>query len=261
MPYSPPKKKRYFLSFLALLVVLAGVAAAMLWSLPARFVYDRYGARLQPLRLQGIEGTLWGGKAAMASYAALPLGAVQWRLDALPALTGAAVGNIRLDSPLMSAESGFRARGRRVELAGAKAKFPAGLLAPALDIPSLTLLGHVVVDMRDVVIEDGVVQSLIGTLTWNEVGVSGGAEARLGRLIVDFAPRVDGVVEGLVRDDGGPLAAKGRIELRGLAFTADIELDARPGHDHIREALLYVGERSLDGGSVLRVEGTINKLY
>lgn len=256
-----PPKKRFWLSTLLVLMILAAIAVAMLWSVPARFVYERYAARVQPLRLQGIEGTLWSGKAAMASYAVKPLGAVQWRLDTLPLLRGWAAGELRLESPEIRASSGFRATRRRLELADASATFPANLMAPALDIPSLTLLGDVTADMKDVVIEDGIVRSVIGTLTWNNVGVSGSAEARLGKLIVEFAPRVDGVIEGLVRDDGGPLQASGHIELRGLQFTAEIKLNAREGNEYIREALLYIGQRSLDGGSVLRVEGIINKLF
>jgi general secretion pathway protein N len=261
MHYANPPKKRLWLRFLLLLLVLIAIVVAMLWSLPARFVFDRFSARVQPLRLQGIEGTLWRGEAAMASYAAKPLGPVQWQLDPLPLLRGAAVGEMRLDNVQMNASSGFRATRTRLELANAKATFPASLLAPVLDIPSLVLLGTVEIDMQDVVIDAGIIRSAIGTLTWSDVGVSGAAEARLGKLIVSFAPRVDGVVEGLVHDDGGPLQATGSVELRGLEFKADIKLNARAGHDQIREALLYIGERSPDGGSVLRVEGYINKLF
>ncbi|MDZ4811991.1 MAG: type II secretion system protein N [Pseudomonadota bacterium] len=256
-----PPKKRLWLRLLILLLVLAGIAIAMAWSLPARFVYDRFGARVQPLRLQGIEGTLWSGKSAMASYAARPLGPVQWRLEPMALLWGSAHGELRLDGAPINAASGFHASARRIVLEHSTATFPASLMAPALDIPSLNLLGEVQVNMSDVVIEDGLIRSAIGSMTWNDVGVSGAAEARLGRLIVEFAPRVDGVVEGLVRDDGGPMQASGHFELRGLQFKAEIKLNARAGHEHIREALLYIGERSLDGGSVLRVEGVINKLY
>jgi general secretion pathway protein N len=256
-----PPKKRLWLRLLLVLLILIGIAVAMLWSLPARFVFDRFGERLQPLRLQGIEGTLWKGKAAMASYAARPLGPVQWTLDPLALLAGRAQGEVSMQGPEVNAGSAFRTRGRRIELERANALFPASLMAPALDIPSLTLLGDVRVEMSDVLIEDGMINSAIGTMTWNDVGVSGAAEARLGRLIVEFAPRVDGVVEGRIRDDGGPMQASGRVELRGLQFNAEVKLNARDGHDNIREALMYVGERSLDGGSVLRVEGTINRLY
>jgi general secretion pathway protein N len=256
-----PPKKRLWLRLLVLLLILIGIAVAMLWSLPARFVYDRLGARVQPLRLQGIEGTLWRGKAAMASYAAKPLGPVQWTLDPLALLAGRAQGEVQMQAEQIAAATGYRTRGKRIDLTRASALFPARLMAPALDIPSLNLLGEVRIEMSNVIIEDGMIRSAIGTMTWNDVGVSGAAEARLGKLIVEFAPRFDGVVEGRVRDDGGPMQASGTVELNGLAFRADIKLNAREGHDNIREALMYVGERSLDGGSILRVEGIINKLY
>jgi hypothetical protein len=182
-------------------------------------------------------------------------------LDPLSLLAGRAQGEVRMQAEQIAAATGYSTRGKRIELARASASFPASLMAPALDIPSLNLLGEVRIEMSDVIIEDGMIRSAIGTMTWNDVGVSGAAEARLGKLIVEFAPRFDGVVEGRVRDEGGPMQATGTVELNGLTFKADIKLNAREGHDNIREALMYVGERSLDGGSILRVEGTINKLY
>lgn len=257
---SQPKKRRWP-GLLVFLLFLIGIAVALVMSVPARYVYDRYGGRAQPLRLQGIEGTLWQGKAAMLSYAARPVGPVIWRLDPWTALRGSARGKLNLSGAEWQAESDFLLRGKRVELAAARANFPASMLAPVLDIPSLRLLGNIRVVMDDVVIEDGAVSLAIGQMIWDEVGVSGAAEARFGRIIVDFAPRADGSVEGRVHDDGGPLQARGMIELRGLAFKADVHLQARPGNEQIHEALMYVGERTLDGGSLLRVEGTINKLY
>ncbi len=254
-------KKRRWPGLLLFLLFLIGIAAALVLSVPARFVYDRYGARAQPLRLQGIEGTLWQGKAAMLSYAARPVGPVHWRLDPWTALRGSARGHLNVSGPEWKAESDFLLRGPRVELAAASAEFPASMLEPALDIPSLRLLGDIRVRMDDVVIEDGMVRLAIGQMIWDEVGVSGAAEARFGRIVIDFSPRADGSVEGRVRDDGGPLQARGMVELRGLAFNAEVLLHARPGHEHIREALMYVGERTLDGGSLLRVEGTINRIY
>lgn len=255
-----PRKKLWPKLLMALLILI-GIAATLLWTLPARFIFDRYGAQLQPLRLQGIEGTLWQGKAAMASYAARPLGPVQWQLKPLSLLRGAAQGTLTMQGQELEATTSFQAFGRRVELSHAKARYPASMMAAALDIPSLNLLGQVDVHMQDVVIENGMIRSVIGELIWNDVGVSGAAEARLGKLIVQFAPRTDGRVEGLVRDDGGPMEAQGRVFLDGLKFNAEVTLHARPGQDQIREALLYIGERTLDGGSVLRVEGVISPLY
>ena len=255
------KKRRYWLGLLIAVLALMAIAVALVVSVPARFVYNHYAERIQPLRLQGIEGSVWSGKAAMASYAARPIGPLQWKLDPWSLLRGSAQGTVGLAGPEWTADTQFKLKPGRIELAAARAGFPASMLSPALDIPSLRLLGDIRVDMQDVILENGEIKLAIGQLAWENVGVSGSAEARLGRVIVEFAPLVDGAIVGNVRDDGGPLEARGRIELRGLVFNAEVHLRARPGHEQISEALLYVGERSADGGSLLRVEGTIQKLF
>jgi len=258
---STPRKNRFWTYVLLLLLLLIGAAIALVLSLPARLVYERYAERVLPLRLQGVEGTPWNGRAGMAWYGLEPIGPVRWQIAPWSLLGGTAQGTLDVQGPQWQADTRFVVRRKRIELSAARGGFPAGMLAGALDIPSLQLLGDIRIDMQDVVIEDGLVKLAIGQMTWENVGVSGAAEARLGRVIVDFAPMPDGAILGTVRDDGGPLEAAGRIELRGLQFHAEVTLHARPGHDHIREALLYVGQRTLDGGSVLRVDGTIRQLY
>jgi len=40
-----------------------------------------------------------------------------------------------------------------------------------------------------------------------------------------------------------------------------VKLGVRGDNPQLAEALLYVGERTPDGGSLLRVEGTLRKLF
>ena len=68
-------------------------------------------------------------------------------------------------------------------------------------------------------------------------------------------------VEGIVRDGGGTLAADGRILIEGKRFTAEIKLGVRGEDAQLAEALLYVGQRMPDGRSLLRVDGTLRRLF
>ncbi|PIV32054.1 MAG: hypothetical protein COS34_15185 [Lysobacterales bacterium CG02_land_8_20_14_3_00_62_12] len=249
---------RYLLFALLLLI---GTAVVVLWTLPAAYLYQHFDKALAPLRLQGIDGTLWQGNAAQISYAAVPLGRLQWTLARTPLLGGSADGELELNGAAMVGKSQFSAQRHRLDLTNTELSFPASLLAPVLDIPALVLLGTVSVTLSAITIEHGIVQSIQGHLVWDQLGVGGAAAATLGSLRVDFEPRPDGRIIGRIRDQGGPLRAKGTVELKGQHYQLEVELDARAGAEQIRETLLYIGERRADGGSLLRVTGNLQKLF
>lgn len=244
-----------FLLILLMIVVVLGLAW---WSLPADTVWQRVSARAPMVKLQGVTGRIWSGQAQGISIRAVPLGAASWQFSPLTGLTGTADGRVELTGGEATGAAQIRANRTDVTLSQVKAALPAKMLESALDIPALRLLGHIDVDASSVVLKDGVLQTASGYLQWQDLGVSGLAEARLGGVRVDFAPEADGIL-GRVSDLGGPLSVNGTVRVQGQLFRAEIHLDARD--DSVREALLYIGERKPDGGSLLRVEGTIERLY
>ena len=252
------KKSRWWVLLLVLTLLLAG-AVTLLLTLPAATLYSHYGDRLQPLRMQSITGSIWNGRAQL-SYAMVPLGQGDWQLEPWALLGARLGGRLALAGPLIEADGRFSGDGKRIEIADLHLQFPAHLLTPVLDIPSLRLYGDIEVEARQLRIERGVLDSLQGKLVWNDLAVGGAAAAQLGGLRVDFEPSAAGVVLGRIRDLGGPLLVRGTVEVRGQSFRLQADLDARPGQTAVQEALLYVGERRPDGGSRLEVEGEINRL-
>ena len=241
--------------FVALFVVI--VAA----TLPAATAYRYAEPHLQPLRLQGIDGSLWTGRATQASVYAMPLGEVRWTLQPGAALGLRARGEMALLGRSLNASTRFDAGRDAVVLEQADASLPASVLGPALDIPSLVLLGELKLMMDRVELRDGLVHSAKGLLTWRNAGVSGAAEARFSDVSVSFSSPRPGVIEGVVRDGGGTLAADGRVLIDGERFTAEVKLGVRGNDPQLAEALMYVGERTPDGGTLLRVEGTLRRLF
>lgn len=246
--------KKFLLVVLVLLVAL-GLAW---WSLPAETVWQRVSAQVPMVRLQGVTGRVWSGQAEGVSVRAIPLGAARWQFSPIAGLGGKADGRIELSGGPAQMSAALVASRTDVALANVQATLPAKMLEPALDIPALRLLGSIRVEAPSVVLKEGVLQSAQGFLEWQDLGVSGLAEARLGGLRVDFAPE-GSVVVGRVRDLGGPLAVDGIIRVQGQVFNAEINLDARD--PSVAEALLYIGERKPNGGSLLRIDGAIEKLW
>lgn len=254
------RRSRRWLTLLVALLLLLGVALTLALTLPAATLYQHYGQRLQPLRMQAIAGSIWNGHALL-SYSMVPLGQGNWQLEPWSLLGGRANGRLALDGPLIDADGRFSGNRNQVEINDAHLQFPASLLTPVLDIPSLRLYGDIAVEVRQLQIEQGLITSAEGKLVWTELAVGGAAAAQLGGLRVDFEPGSEGVIVGRIRDLGGPMLVRGTIELRGRTFSLQADLNARPGQTAVQEALLYVGERRLDGGSRLSVQGEISKLF
>lgn len=246
---------------LALIVFVALFVVIVAATLPAATAYRYAEPHLQPLRLQGIDGSLWAGRATQASVYAIPLGELRWKLQPGAALGLHARGDMALLGRTLNASTRFDASRDAVLLEQADARLPASVLGPALDIPSLVLLGELDLKLDSLRLRDGLVEAAQGVLVWRNAGVSGAAEARFSDLSVSFSSPRPGVIEGLVRDAGGTLSADGRIVIEGARFNAEVKLGVRGDDPQLAEALRYVGERTPDGGSLLRVEGTLRRLF
>lgn len=246
---------------LALIVFVVLFVVIVAATLPAATAYRYAEPHLQPLRLQGVEGSLWTGRATQASVYAMPLGELRWTLQPGAALGLRARGEMALLGRSLNASARFDAARDAVLLEQADARLPASLLGPALDIPSLVLLGDLELKLASLRLRDGLVDGAEGVLVWRNAGVSGAAEARFSDVSVSFDSPRPGVIEGVVRDGGGALSADGRVRIEGGRFQAEVKLGVRGDNPQLAEALMYVGERTPDGGSLLRVEGTLRRLF
>jgi len=83
----------------------AYVAFAMA-QFPADVAYRWFGGFFAQLRLAGVSGTVWNGRAALGSVPGLPMHDIAWTLDALPLL----VGRAAIDFDLRLADGFLRGR-------------------------------------------------------------------------------------------------------------------------------------------------------
>lgn len=250
------------LGWLSALIVFALLFIAIIAAtLPAATAYRYAEPDLQPLRLQGVEGSLWSGRARQASVYAMPLGELRWDLDPWAAIGLHARGEAALSGRSMRASAHFDGTRDRILVDTATAQVPASVLGPALDIPSLVLLGDLDLALDAMELRAGMLQTARGTLTWRHAGVSGAAEARFSDIVVHFTSPRDGVIEGRISDSGGALSADGTLVIERERFRAEVRLGVRGDNPQLAEALMFVGERTPDGGSLLRVEGTLRRMF
>lgn len=241
-------------------LVLSALLTAVLTLImlaPAELAYRFVGHRLAPLQLDGVAGSLWRGRAAQWVVHGIGLGALEWQLERGSVVTGQPKGEVRAIGDQVSGNARFERVDDGWSLSEVRGRFPAPLLAPALDIPGLALLGNIELDLATVRIAEGQLATAAGTVTWRGLGVRGIAALTLPGVEMRIEATGERSLEAEVRDLGGPLAIDGRVKLANGAFTAEVDLIPRENEPRLEEILKYVGERRPDGGSHLRIEGTL----
>lgn len=251
---------KWMFVLLAVLVVVAGVVA---WTMPADVAYRYLAPKLGPVSLVGVRGTFWDGHADGVSVFGRDLGELDWRIDKAPLLMRSVHADLRIrgadidTSGLVERDSDGRIKARDVRF-----RVPATLFSPALDVPSLKLLGTVTGTFRELTLFDGLLADASGNATWSDAGVSGAAEARFSDIIAEFASKPDGSVGGTIADDGkGNLEVNGNFNISAIGFQAEAFLSARNDDSRVQEALRYVGQPQPDGSSHLLINGQLFKLF
>jgi hypothetical protein len=238
---------------LVLLVLGAIVAGFLAWTLPADVAY-RYGTKyLGPVVLTGVRGTVWDGHADGISVLGRDLGEIDWHAQKIPLLRGQFVADA----------AGVLTRSSDGSLLAHDLRFsvPAELIAPAIDLRSLKLLGTISGVLTQATFASSALSDASGTARWSQAGVTGAAEARFSDMLADFASQADGSISGNVRDDGnGNLAVDGTFKVSFSAFDAQATLKARNGDQQVADTLRYVGQPQPDGSSKLVVHGQMLKV-
>lgn len=251
---------KWLFVLLAVLVVVAGVVA---WTMPADVAYRYLAPRLGPVSLVGVRGTVWDGHADGVSVFGRDLGELDWRIDKAPLFMRSVHADLRIrgadidTSGMVERDAGGRIRAHDVRF-----RVPATLFSPALDVPSLKLLGTVTGTFREITLLDGLLADASGNARWTDAGVSGSAEARFSDIIAEFASKPDGTVAGTIADDGkGNLEVNGSFSVAATGFQAEAFLAARNDDPRVQEALRYVGQPQADGTSHLLINGQLFKLF
>ncbi|MGB8635031.1 MAG: type II secretion system protein N [Rhodanobacteraceae bacterium] len=246
--------------FSALLLLLVAIAAVVAWTMPARLAWKLMAPRVPVLQLSDISGSMWDGRAAQASIAGQPLGALAWQTELLPLLHG----DVRVHAHIKGADIEGHGEVTRhmdglIVVRDAQVQLPGSVLQGALGLPSLRVQGRLHLSAREARIRNAWFVSLDGTGRWDDVGVSGAAEAHLGTINMRFSEPSPPTVHGEIRDDGhGPLTIHGALTALPTGYTLDARLRARDPNDlQTQEALRYLGQRQADGSVLLRAGGSL----
>jgi len=181
--------------------------------------------------LLGIDGSIWSGHAAQATYRGVTLGELQWKVSPSSLLIGRFTVELKLNHAdgYLDGELSTGFKGARTRLRDVNGQVPAGWVksfAPSFPIaPS----GSFAVNMKEAVIEASHLRSLDGRIVWNKGGVAAPLALEFGDLLAEFDSSESGTA-GHIKDNGGPLqlSADLKFDADG-SYTLTGKSAARPG--------------------------------
>lgn len=240
--------------------ILAAILVCLVITAPAGLAWRVARPHAGPLVLEGVSGSVWQGQAAMLALYNNGLGQASWHLSPWSLLAGRLDGDVKVDGAVVGIDATLAGTPSAPQVTAARADFPAQVLAPAVDLPGLSLLGDVHVELERLELRDGLPYAAAGTATWRNVGLTGLAEASLPGIKATIVSPVDGQIAVSLNDLGGPLEIDGSSRVANGAYDAEVKLKLREENPTLAQALTHIGERTPDGATLLRIHGNIERM-
>lgn len=209
-------------AYLAIALAKFPAAAAYRWFAP------------DGIRLAGVAGTVWSGRAALGSAAGLPLRDIAWDVDLTALLTGA-VGidfEARLADGFVNGVAVASAGG--VTFEGLRGGTSLQTLREVL--PLYGVEGQLSAALDRLVLEDGWPSAAVGEVRVADLAAPpllptpGVTLVPLGSFRAQFVESAEPGISALVTDTGGPIELEGRVALGvDRAYTIDALVRTRPG--------------------------------
>ena len=208
---------------------LAGVVAYLLFlvaAAPAAKVLPLVQSRLPEVRLSGVEGSLWSGKAAKLDLTPLQLQDVSWSFRPFGLFVGRAVFDVdgQLQAQRVKAKAGTTFFGTPY-LSDVQGRIAANDLLYWLGIKPLQLSGRLDFDIDDVVWSESGLPAMAGTASWSPAQLVSPIELVLGTAQLETYVE-DSVTLGKLETKGGALLVQAEVELKpdgAYRFDADIQ--------------------------------------
>lgn len=239
---------------------IASFVVFLIALLPARVVTDRFPAAWGAA---GPEGTLWNGSLHSIDIAGWRLRETRWRLSPASALLGRLAARIetRVAGGALSTDASVSLSGT-VTISELVADGPIAPLARRLNLPVSGGQYEVRIDTLRIADRWPTRLNAAGRVTNVPLVIMGTTAGPTGNYTVRFdADEVpeDGLLTGMLADDGGPIEVAGRIELTPPAnYALRTGLKARAGAPaEIARALQFAGPTDADGRREFSLAGSL----
>jgi len=239
-------------AYIAFVVSMFPAEAAYRWIAP------------DTIRMSGVAGTVWSGRAALASAGDLSFRDLRWQLDALPLLIGRVHARVQARLTEGIAETQVRVSPGGIVLRDVRVMTSLSALAPVVPIGDVR--GRVGLRLERLEIEDGWPTTVLGQADIAELTVPtfvpGGRGDAIG--LGDYALRFEDTngagVLARFNDTSGPLAVDGTLKLDpGGRYVLEARAAARPNapRELVQALELLGGPPEPDGKRLIELSGSL----
>ncbi len=252
-----------------LALVLFGVAffiVRLAMTTPAQFVLGHVANNVPNLKVQGVQGTLWNGKATNVSVVldgnTTDLGETQWVLSALPLLWGSASLQLSAHREKQSIDvNAVLGLGGSLTLENSDIALPADMLRQWAPVP-VELGGMLSARINELEVNEQAVDALDGTLTWQDAEVNmTGVPVVLGSYVAEVSAGEDGRYQANVFDLGGAaLGIKGTAAYtpESKDYEVDVVLELASSLDSTLKSMIQqLGKADSKGRIQFKQQGKI----
>ena len=231
---------------------LLGLAAYLIFliaALPATYLNSWVGKRFPSVSLSDVSGSVFSGHAAALRVGQSGLGAVEWNFDWLAPFTLTLGYHFHLHDDARDLDGRLDAGFGSLHIRDLKGHIPVSSLDAWSPLPTHSLSGSLVLDLKQVQLKAGRLQSATGDMELDDGSISWPAPFTLGSYRMDLTPAAAGGVSGEISDVASPLklhadlslGADGRYQLKGILSARD------PGDAATRSFLSNLGRPDSTG--------------
>ena len=234
-----------------LLLFVVAFALFLIATVPARFAVQYLPTNI-PLRLTGIDGTVWNGHAEQAVWQNQIIGRIQWRLSPFPLLLGKLKADVDINGDGFDAQGLVTATGDQTIVLSnteinadlTRVPLPRNLMA--------TPGGKAHATIHRASIENRWPTELDADITWQPAKLLSPLEVEIGKVTLKASTTKD-ILSGDLRSEGA-LNSKGKLTLsRNGAFSANLRIaPTEQTPPELRDMLPMLGRPDSRGAVTIR---------
>lgn len=251
-------KKRYYIltAIIAYLVLLIATVPATLFS---RIINDN-----TPVRIQGVSGSLWNGKALLLTTGNnTHLKNTRWSFAPMSLLSGRLAFDIKTEllGNAIKARAGSSFLGH-VVVSDLSARIPARDITELARIPLAQLDGTFDIDIENASWQAGEAPLANGRIDWRNAAVTVAETARLGNVSIALSESEQDRLQASISNQGGDIKISGGAELLPEnRYKLDIRLKPLAGaSDNIKQSLVMFAKKQGNGEYLLQNSGSLDQI-
>jgi len=230
---------------------------------PASAVISAFRDSVPQIKIEGVTGTIWNGRAQRITYSHHVLENTHWSTCSWRLITGEACVELeaKYNDNNFHSEIGVNVTGT-VKARDLQANLDAEALGEQLRLPLGKLSGDVLLNIEQLVWAGGYVPTAEGVIKWNNAAITLAEQTDLGMVSIQITESDEYPLTATLNNNGGHIAINGHINI-GDDGTYSLELKLLPGNSasvNLRKNLGTFTKKQSDGSYLVENNGNLNEL-